>query len=57
MKSIKIILQIVLSVVFSFQYFYSTAQALQKVSYQMVVRDASSALVKGSTVGVQISIL
>jgi len=36
---------------------FSFAQAPQKVSYQMVVRDASGALVKESAVGVQISIL
>jgi len=36
---------------------FSFAQAPQKVSYQMVVRDATGALVKESAVGVQISIL
>jgi len=41
----------------AFQAVYAFAQAPQKVSYQMVVRDASGQLVKESTVGVQMSIL
>jgi len=41
----------------AFQSVFVLAQAPQKVSYQMVVRNASGELVKESTVSVQISIL
>jgi uncharacterized protein (TIGR02145 family) len=47
------------SIIFAlaFQSVFVLAQSPQKVSYQMVVRDASGELVKESTVGVRISIL
>jgi hypothetical protein len=57
MRTNKFFLAASIILALAFQAVYTLAQAPQKVSYQMVVRDVSGNLVKESAVGVQMSIL